>query len=498
MIRLESGELLRNVDEAKSALIAAGGCGLYQRGGLIVRPIVSKLKAADGRLTFGWHLIPVVKLFMVETMMRAADFEKWDARARRCVPKDCPLPIAETYLARTGHWRLPVLLGVINAPFLHADGSPCEQPGYDAASQLLFEPNGRSFPAIPLRPTKADAAEALKYLERVIRAFPFVQPVDRAVALSAILTVLDRPGMRTAPLHAFTAPSPRTGKSLLVDIASLLATGQLAPVIAQGGSVEELEKRLGAAMISADPIISVDNCDRELASAFLCQILTQTRFKVRFLGHSRHVEVLNNAAMFCTGNNLVVAADLASRTLLCALDAGCEYPETRRFDFDVLELIHSERERLVVAALTVLRAWHVANEPRQLEPFGGFEDWSRRVREPLVWLGQADPCASLEDVRKRDPYRAEHETVLRHWESSYLYTGVRKAHTVQEIIAAGLIDAGFHAALVAVAGNASGILVSNERLGRWLRKVEGKVVGGLRLACSGNHKGYPLWTLERA
>jgi putative DNA primase/helicase len=63
--------------------------------------------------------------------------------------------------------------------------------------------------------------------------------VDRSVALSGILTALDRRAMMTAPLHAFTAPAPRTGKSLLVDIASLLATGQLAPVIAgrQGGRV---------------------------------------------------------------------------------------------------------------------------------------------------------------------------------------------------------------------------------------------------------------------
>ena len=25
-------------------------------------------------------------------------------------------------------------------------------------------------------------------------------------------------------------------------------------------------------------------------------------------------------------------------------------------------------------------------------PIGGFMDWSRRVREPLIWLGETDPC----------------------------------------------------------------------------------------------------------
>src|SRR5262249_56508473 len=79
-VRLESGELIKNVDETEAALIAAGGLGLYQRGSLIVRPILSKLKAANGRRTVGWELVPVVKLFMVQTMMRAAGLEEWDAR----------------------------------------------------------------------------------------------------------------------------------------------------------------------------------------------------------------------------------------------------------------------------------------------------------------------------------------------------------------------------------------------------------------------------------
>ena len=63
---------------------------------------------------------------------------------------------------------------------------------------------------------------------------------DRSVALSAILTALDRHAMVTAPLHGFTSPTAGTGKSLLVDLAAMLATGRLTPVISQGCSEEEL------------------------------------------------------------------------------------------------------------------------------------------------------------------------------------------------------------------------------------------------------------------
>jgi hypothetical protein len=94
----------------------------------------------------------------------------------------------------------------------------------------------------------------------LLEGFPFDGPADRSVALSGILTALDRRSMETAPLHAFTAPEAGSGKSLLTDIAAMIATGALAPVISQGRTEDELEKRLGAAFIHGDQIISIDNC----------------------------------------------------------------------------------------------------------------------------------------------------------------------------------------------------------------------------------------------
>jgi putative DNA primase/helicase len=156
----------------------------------------------------------------------------------------------------------------------------------------LFIPERQNFPSIPTAPTLEDAREAMKYLDDTLLAeFPFCEKVDRVVALSAILTTLDRRAMSAAPLHAFTSPSAGTGKSLLVDLASVLVNGHIAPVISQGGNEEELEKRLGAALLSADTIISLDNCSHELESDFLCQALTQQRLKIRLLGHSRHIDV---------------------------------------------------------------------------------------------------------------------------------------------------------------------------------------------------------------
>jgi hypothetical protein len=493
-IYIVPGELPRVVNEAETALLALGR-EIYQRGGLIVRPVLSKLKAADDRDTKCWNLIPVTRPHLAETLTRAAQFLKWDARAKGFVPTNAPDRVAETYLARQGEWKLPILSGVANAPFLRTDGSICERPGYDATSGILFKPDGQHFPPIPQHPSRDDALTALASIDDLISTFPFVARADRSVALSAILTALDRRAMATAPLHAFTAPAPGSGKSLLVDIAATLATGQLAPVIAQGRNEEELEKRLGAALLAGDAVISIDNCEYALAGSLLCQALTQQRLNIRLLGQSRHVEVPVNAAIFATGNNLAIVGDLTRRVLLCSIDPRCERPELRQFDTDVIKAIQANRGILVAAALTVLRAWHVAGDRVDVSPFGSFNDWSHRIRGPLSWLGRADPCDTALKVRDRDPKRAALNAVLVQWRE---HIGIGRPYTVQQVINAAVNVVDFHAALlsVAVAGNSS--MVSNERLGRWFKKVEGQIVEGLTLSQEGVRTGYSTWCLRQA
>src|SRR6185437_14114702 len=207
---------------------------------------------------------------------------------------------------------------------------------------------------------KADAERGLRQLKKLIETFPFVTDADRAVALAGILTVLARRSLMTAPLFAFTSPAAGTGKSLLVDLMSVLATGRLMPVLSQGKTEEEFEKRLGASLLAGDACISIDNCEAPLSSALLCQALTQGELNIRLLGYSRNVGAATNATFFATGNNLLIAGDLTRRCLLGSLDAKVERPELRSFTVDVVEEAYAQRGELVVAALTILRAWLIA------------------------------------------------------------------------------------------------------------------------------------------
>jgi hypothetical protein len=384
---------------------------------------------------------------------------------------------------------------VVNAPFLRVDGSICEIAGYDAASHLLFKADGQVFPPVPQNPSKADAAAALGKLCELIKTFPFVEDVDRAVTLAGMLTALDRRSMATAPLIGFTAPAARTGKSLLVDLNSILTIGRPMPVISQGRDETEFEKRLGAKFLAGQTCISIDNCEAPISGAMLCQALTQDMVDIRVLGHSKNVTVTMNATVFATGNNLEIAGDLSDRCLVAKLEAKMDRPGLRKFNIDVISDAHARRGELVVAALTILRAWHVAQangEQVTVEPFGGFSEWSRRIREALVWLGMADPCDTVTKVRDNDPQRDLLMAVIMQWRAAKLPLNVK--YTVQELIAEAIGVPSFYGALLAVAAGRGGV-VDNARLGRWLKKVEGRMVDKWSLVQDGRTNGYPKWKL---
>lgn len=503
-IRVVGGELPRIVDEAEIALIAANR-SFYQRGSLVVRPTMAPIANADGRWTLAPRLVHVRGHHVAEAMTAAANWQRYDARLDDWVPMDCTLRIAETYLARDGLWHLPVLTGIINCPTLRPDGSLLDTPGYDAATGLLFDRGNESFPQLTPEPDKNEAGLALRFLRDLIGTFPFLGDADRAVALSGILTAVVRRSLPTAPLHGFNAPTAGSGKSMLVDIASMISAGRPAAVIAQGKTEEEMEKRLGAAFIAGDPLISIDNCDGPLGGELLCQALTQLTLKVRVLGKSLNAEVPSNAAIYATGNNLTLTGDLTRRALRCSLDPGVERPELRAFDRDPIAVVKADRGNYVAAALTILRAFHVADRPQQSAPLGSFAEWSRWVRDALVWLGEADPCATMDDVRAADPGLEALTMVVEQW---HAVLGSARVSVKQAIDAAVEQRAGgflghpefvnpeFREALLAVAGDRGA--VSGRRLGKWLGTNKNRIVGGLKFMSAGTIAGLGRWRLADA
>ncbi len=496
LIRYEPGDLPTIVDLAETALIESS-VGLYQHGGMIVRPGQVPVAINGGRTVSAQRIVPVGDHAIAEAMTKAASWEKLDKRANRWVRIDAPPIVAQTYRDRVGLWQLPVLSGIITAPTLRADGTILDRPGYDGSTGLLYEPGATSFPTIRSAPSMDDAVRSLLLLEELIGTFPFIDAASRAVALSAIMTACIRRALPTAPLHAFTAPTAGSGKSLLVDLASVIATGREASVMAQGKSEEELEKRLGALLLAGDLVIAIDNCEAPLGGDLLCSMLTQPMVRVRILGRSEASELPAAAFVAATGNNLALLGDLTRRSLLCTLDPGEERPELRRFEINPLDLARADRGSYVGAALTVLRAYHVAGRPGAPEPLGSFEAWSGWVRGALLWLGRADPVTTMEAARARDPKLDALLSVTSQWQQAF---GV-EAVSVRAVIerAAGGGDSAqstapdLREALLTVAGESGAI--NSRRLGKWLAANEGRVVNGRRLQRANISVGIQRWRL---
>jgi hypothetical protein len=503
-IRYLAGGLPEALDHAEQALLQAD-LGLYQRSTFIVRAGTVRTEAHEGKRGVRRRIIPQGNRAIAEAMTQAAIWEKFDRRSEEWVRIDAPLSVADTYLQRVGRWKLPVLTGLLNAPTLRADGSILAAPGYDRATGLLVEPEAGAFPAVPTHPTREDALAALDLLFSLLADFPFVGPMDRAVALSGILTAAIRRSLATAPLHAFDAPVAGSGKSKLVDIITLTASGREAAVMAQGKTEEEFEKRLASLLLAGEQVVAIDNCESPLGGEFLCQMLTQTTLRMRILGRSEVPELSTGSLVTATGNNLTLVGDMSRRAILCRLDPGCERPELRRFSSDPIATLREHREKYLVAALTILRAFHVAGRPRQVDPLGSFEDWSNWVRGALIWLGEADPVASMEAVRADDPKLEAMTAVMTQWALALCDRRV----TVRAVIDAAteqrtplgfsypkqeFIRPDFREALLAVAGE--GGVVNSRRLGRWVAATEGRIVGQWRLERAGEAGGAVLWSLK--
>jgi hypothetical protein len=493
IIQLVDGNEHHAIDEAEEALIQAGGFDIYQRGGILVRPVLEHAFASDNRWTIAWRLSPIKLPFLLEMLARVAVFTTYDKRSEAWIPKKCPQFVGEMFAAREGVWRLPVALGIVHTPQFRPDGTLAMVQGYDPGTRLLFKPDGEIFPAVPDNPTKDDALAALKVLEESIDTFPFKTAVDRSVAISLLLTALCRRALDHAPLHAITAPAAGTGKSMFVDLASILMSSHDAPVMAPGKNEEEAEKRLGAALLGGDGLIAFDNCTAPLSGTLLCQALTQHRVLVRILGQSQQIGVPVSALFTATGNNLMIEGDLTRRALLCELDAGVACPELREFDFNPKSVFRERRAELVVAGLTVLRAGRVAKPKPISAPLGGFEMWSTWVRDTLRWLNRADPCRSMDRLRENDPLREAHTAVVIAWRDAL---GIGSKLQVQQIIERAALIQELRNALIAVAEErARPGFVSAKRLGWWLKKMDGKISNGLRIVYAGTTQGYPLWTL---
>lgn len=499
ILRVFGGQLSKLATAGEKALRDANE-PFFQRGGELVRPIVDQVDASDGRLTKVAQLVSLDAVYVRDRLNIVADWARQHKHdPKSWLPVDCPKDVALTILARKGHWSFDAVAGVISTPTMRPDGTLLTEAGYDKQTRLLLvEPP--KLPPMPSRPSRKDAFAALALLDDLIAEFPLVDDVAKAVALSGMVTPVVRGAFPVCPMHVAKAPVAGSGKSYLWDIPGAIVSGHSMPVVAAGRSEEETEKRLGAALMVARPLISIDNVNGDLAGDALCQIIERPLVEVRVLGLSKLMRIeARGTTVYATGNNITVVGDLCRRVVTAILDAGVERPELRTFKGNPTAKVLADRGKYIAACLIICRAYLVAGRPKKAKPLASFAGWSDCVRSALLWLGKGDCVASQETTRTEDPELSKLRDLMSAWCKHFKHNPVTAATVVERANTKDVHTftpeySELHAAVNAAAGWRGP--ADALKLGNYLRKRKGRVVDGMRFAYLPNVKGGSHWWVE--
>jgi len=427
--------------------------------------------------------------------------------------EDPPIDICKTALALGGKRELKPLDAVITAPTLRRDGSVLSAPGYDADSRLLFDVT-KVPPVVSLAPSNNEARFALRYLWGPFEHFPFVSSLDRAVHLAAILTTAVRATLPTCPAFAYDAPVQGSGKTLLARCVAALATGGDVGVWPHThGNDEEVRKRIFTALREGSRAIIWDNVVGSFDSASMASALTSPVFTDRILGASNSSAVPNRAILILTGNNLSLRGELPRRVLVSRIDPATDKPFSRHFDFDPFERCLNNRQDMIIAALTLIRA-----QLEQTEIFGqlgkgrlaSFEQWDAWVRQTVIYADQllpgqfGDVMAIIEANQAADPEQESLLAYLEAWQRNF-GNEFRTATQVLEVVKH--YDNAFGGGDGLSAGEAlrEGLeallpprvplhTLTPTRLGQYLKKHKDRVVGGVKLVSDyDKHRNSMVW-----
>jgi hypothetical protein len=190
-----------------------------------------------------------------------------------------------------------------------------------------------------------------------------------------------------------------------------------------------------------------------------------------------------------------VAADCIA---VCAAtgDPGCEIPAAREFTRpNLIADVRRERGRYVAAALTVVQAWIVGGRPASSCPsLANYGSWSDLCRQPLLWLGQPDPAASVFIGLAEDPERELLGRLLHGWHELFGSDPIMVRDLISRSATGSPAAAEFMEVLHEMSDSRDRI--NHRKLGHSLKRYGGRVVNGLRLAKATTTRNAGNWRVE--
>lgn len=270
--------------------------------------------------------------------------------------------------------RVRELDSVAHAAFFGSTGRLCVERGYHAQDRCWLSVDDE--PQI----VALDKAKAL--LNEWLSGFPFDTPSDYAQAVGFLVaTVARRLIAGPIPITVFEAPSPGTGKSLLMELLSEVASGSTVIPGRLSRNDEERRKALVGALYAGSPVVALDNVTGTVDDDTLAGILTAyPSYTDRLLGSQTMVRVPTLAVWAMTANNAVMSPDIGRRSVQVRLDARMAHPEQRLFAIqDIRSWTRARRADLRAAVLSLVVHWRSVGCPAGTVTLGSYEAWARVV-----------------------------------------------------------------------------------------------------------------------
>jgi hypothetical protein len=487
---------------------------IYQRDGQLVRVVrVAEAEAETEKMAPGTPQIRPFSLAVLMTKITGVTtFVKYDGRSESwcaALPPDDLVKAIKDWGEYTG---VKPVTGIIETPSMRPDGSLITELGYDNATGYIYAPQ-REFPPVVDQPTIDDAKRALTELLEPYVDFPFRSEADRYVPVAALLTLVCRPAVRGAvPGFVFDASTRGSGKGLLASAVTALAHGRPAAVMTwPSGRDDEAEKILAGYATRAASVILFDNAEGVFGGAPLDKVLTAVdRVELRVLGQTNVPSFSWRAVILATGNNVMLGGDTTRRVLVSRLEPLMEHPEERTnfvIKDDLVTWCMAQHPRMVVAALTLMRAYVLAGKPSMnTTGWGSFDLWRELIGEAIMWAGGANVMLTRPtfDQSTDDSETASLRTVFEH-----LPRLLPEGGTAREIVDKLYPDWGIPDPTFAPLRDAFEALVppstlskkgqppDTGKLGKIFRKIRRRVLGDRWIDIAGTHAGVAKWCVYR-
>ena len=243
---------------------------------------------------------------------------------------------------------------------------------------------------------------AIEYLQNeILHDFPFHSKTDLSAAIGLFLSAVMTSQLSLCPGFMTTGIATQSGKSLLGEIAEVIATGQF-----NGPSSWKNEEDLTALLFSTaksgNAVFNLDNLPtgKMFHSNAISQVLTASRLSGRLFHTQTTASFPTKFLIYISGNRITLDEDLTTRFMTIRFTQTTENMADRNFKYVEFKNYVLENRVKVLEALYCIASVDTSNVK---DSGTRYKEWNKKVLAPIVACGLPDFAkATIVEAEEKD------------------------------------------------------------------------------------------------